>query len=307
MAAGTDSSFTFLVKVEQGAITVQENPDSNPESAENLSFLVTPGDTISALTLDLKNKDASGNAESVIDSLSISVRNKLGESLSPSSSSISQIVVISDNGSVVDTLGVTGRSGFGGSIIPLAFAENPLIVRGDSTKTIRIIVEMDSVAHDDAEDFRVSIDSLSHVRAYDLSDVKKQQLQIHNPDENVRNAEKLAIASKMIILTAADFTKSFFNYPNPFGRADDPDTKFVYFLQDPSDVQIRIYTLTGDLVKTWDYTQAEHPDETSAGLHDGQIIWDGRNGMEEMVLNGVYLAYIITDFGQSMTKIAVVK
>ncbi len=118
----------------------------------------------------------------------------------------------------------------------------------------------------------------------------------------------LGLKSTVAVMVEKEKQQAFFNYPNPFGRPDRPVTNFVYYLDAESDVEIHIYTLTGDLVKTWSFTKAEHPDYTSPGVHQAQITWDGKNGMDEDVVNGVYIAYIKTEDGTTaLTKIAVVR
>ena len=78
-------------------------------------------------------------------------------------------------------------------------------------------------------------------------------------------------------------------------------------MEDDSEVNLRIFTLTGDLVKSWQY------DHLAAGLIDGQVKWDGRNDRDVQVLNGVYLCQIVITpknggSGQTyMTKIAYIK
>ena len=104
---------------------------------------------------------------------------------------------------------------------------------------------------------------------------------------------------------AEDLGESFKNYPNPF----DPtrtETEFRYFLETDSDVDIYIFTATGEEVRRL------HLDAGGNGGIAGtnaQIYWDGRNGEGDLVLNGVYIALIeVASTGQkARLKIAVVK
>jgi hypothetical protein len=68
-------------------------------------------------------------------------------------------------------------------------------------------------------------------------------------------------------------------------------------------VELRIFTLTGGLVRTWKWTNL------AAGLYDKYVLWDGKNDRDYRVLNGVYLCQIIIkSTGQTfMTKIAYIK
>jgi hypothetical protein len=106
-------------------------------------------------------------------------------------------------------------------------------------------------------------------------------------------------------IIAEDLGESFKNYPNPF----DPtrtETEFRYFLETDSDVDIYIFTATGEEVRRL------HLDAGGNGGIAGtnaQIYWDGRNGEGDLVLNGVYIALIeVASTGQkAKLKMAVVK
>ena len=78
-------------------------------------------------------------------------------------------------------------------------------------------------------------------------------------------------------------------YPNPFGRAslgpEYEQTRIAFYLEQASDVAVRIFTLHGELVKTFE----------KAGVNSGlnsSIIWDGTNDKGKRVLNGVYICAI---------------
>ena len=71
------------------------------------------------------------------------------------------------------------------------------------------------------------------------------------------------------------------NYPNPFN----PETWIPYQLQEDAHVEIRVYALTGQLVRT--LSLGHKP----TGFYvDGQkaAYWDGRNEAGEQVSSGVY-------------------
>jgi hypothetical protein len=71
------------------------------------------------------------------------------------------------------------------------------------------------------------------------------------------------------------------NYPNPFN----PETWIPYQLREPSDVAIRIYNATGQLVRTLELGQRQ------AGFYLGRsraASWDGHNDAGEKVSSGVY-------------------
>jgi hypothetical protein len=85
-----------------------------------------------------------------------------------------------------------------------------------------------------------------------------------------------------------EFAESFKNYPNPF-NPNRETTEIRYNLPTASDVDIYIYTATGERVRHLHF-DAGQPGGQS-GLNAG-IYWDGANGDGDIVLNGVYIAYI---------------
>jgi hypothetical protein len=150
----------------------------------------------------------------------------------------------------------------------------------------------------------VSIDSASAIIARDA--IYRNQLSI--ADSTLKRITYLGFTSGTLVVVDGDMRESFCNYPNPFGISSRPITKFVYYLEQASDLQLKIFTLTGDLVNAWEFTKDAHPKQTSAGVHQDDITWNGRNGNGEMVMNGIYLAYLKTEDGNvAVTKIAVIK
>jgi hypothetical protein len=104
---------------------------------------------------------------------------------------------------------------------------------------------------------------------------------------------------------AENLGESFKNYPNPF-NPDIEQTEIRYYLPTASDVDIMIFTATGEKVR--DLHFAAGSDGGRAGVNGG-VLWDGRNGDGVIVLNGVYVAVIKVAEGNlsAKVKIAVVK
>jgi hypothetical protein len=89
-----------------------------------------------------------------------------------------------------------------------------------------------------------------------------------------------------------------YNYPNPFNPMKQ-QTNIVYYSDSQGTTTIKIFTITGRPVRTIS-------DATSIGSNEA--IWDGKNGRGQIVLNGGYVAVIMTPDGSKQTvKIAVVK
>jgi hypothetical protein len=97
---------------------------------------------------------------------------------------------------------------------------------------------------------------------------------------------------------------SLVTYPNPFSPPSEK-IQIAYRLSAASEVVLKIYTLTGELVMGKTY-----PGGTIGGLSGvNQIEWDGCNGRGEQVKNGVYIAVIHSAAtGETVKqKLAVVK
>ena len=89
-------------------------------------------------------------------------------------------------------------------------------------------------------------------------------------------------------ITARDFALQA-NYPNPFN----PSTRIHYSLSAPSDVNLAIYNLLGEKVKTL------VNERQSAGLKE--VAWNGRNNTGSTVDSGIYF-YTLTVGNQSQTR-----
>lgn len=87
-------------------------------------------------------------------------------------------------------------------------------------------------------------------------------------------------------VAGATLSASYANFPNPFAAGREP-TSFVYALEQPARVSLRIWTLRGELVRT---LLSEVP--FGPGLRQSEQ-WDGRNGAGSLVVNGVYVAELV--------------
>ncbi|MFC1713620.1 FlgD immunoglobulin-like domain containing protein [Candidatus Poribacteria bacterium] len=79
----------------------------------------------------------------------------------------------------------------------------------------------------------------------------------------------------------ADHAALLQNYPNPFN----PETWIPYQLTEDSDVTVRIYSTTGQLVRTMNLGYRE---SGSYVTRDRAIHWDGNNEAGESVASGIY-------------------
>jgi len=82
------------------------------------------------------------------------------------------------------------------------------------------------------------------------------------------------------------------NYPNPFSAGKET-TKIVYVLTKDCNVEINIYTLTGDLVKRFNFQGGVEGGRGIPTGYTNEITWDGRNESGSIVANGIYNCEII--------------
>ena len=90
------------------------------------------------------------------------------------------------------------------------------------------------------------------------------------------------------------------NFPNPFN----PDTWIPYQLEEPANVVINIYNVSGQLVRTIDigYRQAGfYIDKMDA------VYWDGRSKLGERVASGVYFYRLEAGEFSAIRKMVIVK
>jgi hypothetical protein len=146
---------------------------------------------------------------------------------------------------------------------------------------------------------------LSGINAYD----EDPEFPVAIVDEEGRIlGENNYFTSSAYNVISNDPEEAFANYPNPFGQPPYESTKIRFYLQQPSDVTLRIYTLLGELVRSkWDRNLIG----LDSGSYDGYVQWDGRNDRGVRVLNGVYLCTIEIKSNNSteryITKIAYIK
>lgn len=88
------------------------------------------------------------------------------------------------------------------------------------------------------------------------------------------------------------------NYPNPFD-SHQGTTTIQFYMNGEGKAEIKIYTLTGNLVNEWDI-------EAQAGINTA-FQWDGRDKDGNMVANGTYLCRIKTDIKKETIKISIIK
>ncbi len=96
------------------------------------------------------------------------------------------------------------------------------------------------------------------------------------------------------------------NYPNPFRAGVEP-TNISFLINEPVDVNMKIYNLFGGIVyeQTWTKNEIEGIIQQSGNMVTLQ--WDGKNNRGHVVGNGGYICYITAGSEKYTRKIAVRK
>jgi len=249
------------------------------------------------LGLYLKNRGSKGANNIIIDAIRIYVVDPSGNLQSPAALFRQLSVRNAADTSVVYGV-LTDIPTQNPVVIPLT---TRLVLEPGSPVTVGVFGDLLGSASTVA--FFLQFREAGDIHAYD----EGTQLPVELVGPSGAPLENIAeLRSPESVVVQAEFRVAFGNYPNPFGQPDRPVTRFVYYLDKPTGGSLRIYTLVGDLV--WEKTFTAESRLGTAGLHDGDITWDGRNLRGLSVLNGVYVAVLTTEDGKrAITKVAVVK
>ncbi len=185
--------------------------------------------------------------------------------------------------------------------IQINFVENDTLFPGIENNVLFLV---DVASNASITDFQVTIDSTGYLSMFDTGSNSPPRYRINGEIMD----DVLSVASTFAVVVPKDFDKAFVNYPNPFGSIDRPTTTIRYYLEQDADIELKIYTLLGELVWSASYLKSEP--RGKKGLHDGPtaFIWNARNMNSETVLNGIYIARLSTSYGRAaITKIAIVK
>jgi len=172
--------------------------------------------------------------------------------------------------------------------IPINFSVLDTVTSGDVDK---LVVLVDLASNAPNLNFTVGV---QNIRAFQVVGGQNFAVNVTDSIGNPLSAITDKFESNAVSVISGDPEKIFANFPNPFGLDDGP-TKFVFLMERPGDVDLRIFTLLGELV----YSDNRSLDQ---GLYYREIIWDGRNDAGRLVLNGVYIAILKVSYTGGETK-----
>ena len=91
---------------------------------------------------------------------------------------------------------------------------------------------------------------------------------------------------------------------NPWHQESAP-ARFAYVLRNDAPLEFRIFTLTGELV----YSQIIDQGSSLGSTGSHVIVWDGRNELGTVVLDGVYIVQLenMSNGERARLKLAVLK
>jgi len=243
--------------------------------------------------------DCSGNEASskvLLKSIRVKLKDKSGRVIENPQDVINKIAVIKYM-NYSEVYGVLTEIPASDSIF-INFSKIDTLLPGVANK-IEFLVDIAENAK--FADFQVTIDSSSFFEMTELGSTQKPKLIF-----NGESSAEFEITSGFSNIVPRNFAKAFWNYPNPFGSSDKRTTTIQYLLDEDTDVELRIYTLLGELV--WSKRYSKDEPQGKKGMHDGDFTWDATNSSGHKVLNGVYAAVLSTSYGKSATtKIAVLK
>ncbi|UCE05143.1 MAG: hypothetical protein JSW07_16195, partial [bacterium] len=188
-----------------------------------------------------------------------------------------------------------------GATVPLYLSKPDTIFPG-ATDSIDLVID---IAQEPVLD-NVMISIYSDTNIFIQEDLTFTQNKPRIEGVNQESGINLKLESDFCLIKGDELKEVFCNYPNPFGNPRRPKTTITYYLREDTDVDIKIYTLIGELV--WSRSFKANEPKGRKGHHDGDVTWDARNDKGHKVLNGVYIIYIKTGTGETaMTKAAVIK
>ena len=174
---------------------------------------------------------------------------------------------------------------------------NPTWVRGNKHATIsaRVVDAYDNGVPGEPVEFELlsgtgtlaAIDSLSSASGVATADY----LSSRTPETSRIRAESNALFAELDLITALVDPNAaggtITNYPNPFYPGDGPTT-IAYKLSDHATVTLRIYGLSGDLVRR----EVFQPGAPGGLAGMNEFVWNGENGDGKLVASGGYVVLV---------------
>ena len=253
---------------------------------EKTDHLITAGNLVELFSLELTNTGTSSLTDMLLEDIAVTLSDAQGQPLA-----VRSVLEVGNSGFFEDGRQLTAAVA-GQNKITLYFTD--YIVPASETRTVyfkaRLMESLPSSFKINLEKYVVNARFIDEILAEDSVGVTSP-----SPDST--------LLSELYVTAGKSLDESFKIADNPFNPNEAPAT-FRYYLDRPSRVEFRIFTLIGEEVFSRDIPEGE-------GVVDdlNEIVWDGRNNEGDMVYNGVYIALItIHATGQeARLKVAVMK
>ena len=204
-----------------------------------------------------------------------------------------QTAVLDVQGAVVDEITGLARDGF------------RVKVKNLSTKAA-----LSNVSAEAADGYNITFVDLKAGNAARIGDVLEISADSPNPLIGVEPVRHIVTADdvknstiqleNLIAYEIPAETELLRNYPNPFN----PETWIPYHLAEDADVNLRIYALSGELVRDID---VGHQIAAKYDTRSKAIYWDGRNQFGEQVASGVYFYSLSAGDFSATRKMVILK
>ncbi|MDZ7319307.1 MAG: hypothetical protein ONB11_09150 [candidate division KSB1 bacterium] len=262
------------------------------------STVVRSQTNIPMLGLEISNlKDDPLSNSVLLNGFRLAIKDRHGNPINQPAQIISRIAVVEFGQPHIIYGAVTDFSG--GSIVPI-YLSQPLAIAAGVTDSVELVIDI--AAEPTLEDVMLSIQADTNIYIQEALTYTKPRIEGARQETGVN----LLLESDFCLIKGDNLKDFFRNYPNPFGNSQRPVTTIAYYLKEDTDVEVKIYTLIGELVWSRKF-RADEP-QGRKGPHAGDLTWDARNDNGHKVLNGVYIIYLKTGTGESvMTKAAVIK
>jgi uncharacterized repeat protein (TIGR01451 family) len=226
-----------------------------------------------AFDLIVRNDSPTGYTPTVLRGLNVGMRSWKGAALDPTMFVSGATLMRGDSVLAAATIDAVGG-------IVFAVPDSTVITGPGDADTLAVTVDLD-VPGD--ETFRFVIADTADV------DVRDAVTGGAIAAATIGNTGYPLLTALTHVLGAAQ-DAAFTNYPNPFA-AGRQTTRITFYLDEPSRVTLKLYTLWGAPVKTLIDGETRQP-----GLHQ-DVDWTGLNGDGDVVNNGVY--YLVLDIKPS--------
>jgi len=275
------SSFVIPIRVES------QDADLLVEATPLGSNLVSPGQTKDLFRLSLTNRGVSAVTSIRLTDLAVALRGRDNQPLPVTQYIDPTGTFITEDGSPVQTtVSVQDK---------LMVEFTNFIIPSGATREIVLTARFTNNA---SGEFTLAFET------DDIAAVFSGGSQDGRPVRVSSSTGSPFLLSRPYVVRGHSLSESFVIENNPFNPNYNP-ARFSYELQEPSRIEFRVFTLTGEEVF------AENiPEGAAGGLGTEQeVTWDGRNGSGDMVANGVYIVSIkIVSTGEvARMKVAVVK